>query len=83
MRSACRLVAQLRLGDLQIPVAVLRPEEVVDLPTRLAELVVLHQPRDLACEALRPAEDPAVGQRLRLQRLQRGNARRRSPPSGR
>ena len=42
-----RGVAQLDLGDLQIPVAVLRPDEVVDLPPRLAELVLVDQPRGL------------------------------------
>ena len=54
MRSRLRLVAQLDLGDLQIPVAVLRPDEVVDLPTRLAELVLVHQPRDLGGRGAAP-----------------------------
>ena len=54
---------QAHLGDLEVPVAILRPEEVVDLPPRLAELIVLHQPRDLGVEACSPAENPAVGER--------------------
>src|SRR5262249_19151765 len=66
-------LAELRLRPLQIPVPLLRPAEVEDLPARLTELEALHQPCDLTREALRPADDPAVGERLGLKRVQRGN----------
>ena len=51
---------QPQLGDLQEPVAVLSPEEVVDLPPRLAVLEVLQQPVDVGGEAAETAEDPAL-----------------------
>src|SRR5579862_9960336 len=71
---ALRLVAQLCLGDLDIPVAVFRPEEVIDLAACLAKLIVVNQARDLADQSRAAADDPAVGQRLGLKSAQRRNA---------
>src|SRR5581483_4006282 len=56
-------VAQLNLGDLQVPVAVFAPEEVVDLAACLPELILLDQVGDLRDQAAQTRGDPAVGQR--------------------
>ena len=55
------LVAQLRLGQLDVPVAELAPREVVERLAGLGELEVLQQRVDLLADLAQPAEDPAVG----------------------
>ena len=69
--------AQADLGDLEVPVAELVPEELLDLAAGLAQLEALHEPVDVAGQALEAREDPAVlgGHR--------GAARRRRAPATR
>ena len=63
---------QPHLGHLQIPVAVLTPEEVVGHSLGFPELVGLHELLDLGDNAVEPAEYPAV--------LQVRRAGRQDPP---
>ena len=56
------------LGELDVPVAVLVPEEVVERAGGLAELVGVQPLVDARREVGEPRQDPAVGHRLRLGR---------------
>ena len=56
---ACR--RELRLGQLQVPVAQLVPREVVERLGGLGELEVLEQRIDLRGDLVQPPEDPRVG----------------------
>src|SRR4030042_1202701 len=53
-------IAQPYLGNLDIPVAVLRPQKIVDTAQRLAELEVLVELRYLGCQMVQTAQNPAV-----------------------
>src|SRR5947207_703387 len=62
-----RFVApHLHFGDLDIPVTVIRPEEIVHLTTGLTQLEILDQVRHAADQLRKATEYPAIGQRLRL-----------------
>ena len=52
----------LHLGQFQIPVAVLVPDEFVDGLGEQVEAVVGEVLRDFLLDALQPADDPAVGE---------------------
>ena len=52
---------QTGLGDLQVPVAQLVPDEAVEQPGHVVEVVALVQAGDLLGHRRQPAEDPAVG----------------------
>ena len=59
------LAAQIGLGELDVPVAELAPEERVELASHLAELIRLDATRHLLGKARETAEDPRVGLRAR------------------
>jgi len=56
----CIFAAQTGLAHLDVPVAVLAPEELVDLPSGLAQLVALDQARRVGYQGMVPADDPPV-----------------------
>src|SRR5579859_1669389 len=60
------IALHLDLGNLHIPVAIIRPEELVDLATGLTKLEIVDETRHAAGELLEAAEDPAIGQCARL-----------------
>ena len=66
------VVAQVGLGELDVPVAELAPEEGVQLARHLAKLIRLDTARNLLGQARQAAEDPCVGlgARNRLARLE-------------
>src|SRR5262249_55555212 len=51
-----------QLQDLDIPVAVFTPQEIIDKPPRDTELVSFQQPIDFSEGCIVAAGDPAVGQ---------------------
>ena len=54
-------VGNLRLGQLEVPVAELVPGEVVQRFARPAELIAVEGRIDLGANLFQPAQDPAVG----------------------
>src|SRR5579859_70098 len=63
----------LHFGDFHVPVAVVRPEKLVDLAASLAKLELFDQARHVVCELRQAAEYPAIRQRDRLRLLDGGN----------
>ena len=66
------LVAKLDLGDLQVPVAVLAPEKVLDRAGGFAELEVAQQARGIGHHGVGSTDDPAIGQPRARRWLERG-----------
>src|SRR5512139_2375849 len=56
------VVFELLLGDLHIPVGKVVPDELIDLPSRLAILEVLEKTFGIADQLLEPGPDPAIGE---------------------
>ncbi len=77
-RLAFGVAFQLHLRHLDIPVGEFFPEEVMNLPSGLAQVVTFHQPINIHLRAMVAADDPAVGKRegLRLERFRSDQARR-------
>ena len=53
---------QAHLGQFEVPIAIVAPDEVVDRPRQVAEAIGLHGLGHLAHGHLQSAPDPAVGQ---------------------
>ena len=68
LRADILLVIEACLRQLDVPVAELAPQELVDRASRLTELVVLEVRRHVARRLLHAREDPAVGECIVLRR---------------
>ena len=68
LRADILLVIEACLRQLDVPVAELAPQELVDRASRLTELIVLEVCRHVARRLLCAREDPAVGERIVLRR---------------
>jgi len=82
-RSLSPASALLNLGDLDIPVAKLAPDEVVGNPTGLAVLVRFDQSGDISDNPTEATQDPTIGGRYREGRLGRWFGTSRQDKSGR
>ncbi len=58
------VAVQAYLAHLDVPVAELAPQKLLDLAPRLAELVGRHQAAHIGDQAIVAADDPPVHQRL-------------------
>jgi hypothetical protein len=73
-------VVQARLGDLQVPVTQLRPEEAVQLERGVGEVVGGKRATDALDRALETREDPAIlGTGRARFRLDLGRTRQHQP----
>src|SRR2546428_13748888 len=62
-----RFVAlHLHFGNLDIPVAIVRPEEIVHLTTGFTELELSEQARHVVDQVIQTPENPGIGQGRRL-----------------
>src|SRR6266849_284666 len=60
------ITLHLHLGNLHIPVAIVGPEEVMDLATSFTKLEIVDQARHRSCQLLEAASNPTISQRTGL-----------------
>ena len=75
LRADILFIVEPRLRQLDVPIAELAPEELIDRAPRLAELVFLEVRRHVARRHRTARENPAVGERIVLRRGDEGGVR--------